>query len=76
MLIQFVGVKIVGNIVIDFSEVDLDEFESKMDGKGERVWRLPVSVFIKLGDRQGTLTFRTVISGEQCGKTSMDFSGH
>lgn len=68
--------KAVGNIVIDFSDLDLDEFQSKLDGKGERVWRLPISVFIKLGDRQGTLTFRTMIAGKECGKTSMDFSGH
>jgi uncharacterized protein (DUF2249 family) len=66
----------VGNLVVNFADVDLNKFQSKQDENGEKVWRLSIKVFVKLGARQGTLTFRTTIAGQECGGTTMDFSGH
>ncbi|EXJ65390.1 hypothetical protein A1O7_01731 [Cladophialophora yegresii CBS 114405] len=70
------GVVTVGNLLVNFADVDLSRFECKEDDEGEKVWRLKVKVFIKLGARQGTLAFRTTIAGQECGETTMDFSGH
>jgi hypothetical protein len=65
----------VGNLLVNFADLDLSQFECKEDDDGEKVWRLKVKVFIKLGARQGTLAFRTTVAGQECGETTMDFSG-
>lgn len=70
------GIVEVGKLLVNYEDVDLDQFECKMDEFGYRVWRLPVQVFIKLGARQGTFTFRTSIGDKECGVAHMDFSGH
>lgn len=70
------GVVEVGNLLVNFEDVNLDRFECKTDALGRRTWRLPILVRIKLGARQGTFTFRTSMAGYDCGTAHMDFSEH
>lgn len=67
------GIVAVGSIVVNFEDVDLSKFQHKQASSGERVWRLPITVFIRLGAREGTFTFRTTIAGKECGEAEIEF---
>lgn len=70
------GIVEVGNLLVNYEDVNLDRFEYKTNSSGKRVWQLPILVRIKLGARQGTFTFKTSMAGQECGVAHMDFSEH
>lgn len=71
------GIEQVGILVVDFSSLDLNQFDSKWDPENKvTVYKVPFKIFIKLGDKQGTLTLRSEIAGKAAGDASIDFSGH
>ena len=67
----------MGTLVLDYKDLDMDDFESKWDDEIDvQVYKLPFKVFMKLGDKQGTLVFRSEIAGKAAGEASIDFSEH
>ena len=62
---------------MDYTDVDITQFDSKWDDEeGVTVFKIPFKVFIRLGDKQGTLTLRSEIAGKAAGEATIDFSDH
>jgi hypothetical protein len=68
------GVENVGRIVANFGGLDFGQIESRTNDEGKKVYRVKLEVLIRLGARQGTLTFRTVAQGREVGDASIEFS--
>jgi hypothetical protein len=64
----------VGHIIANFGGLDVGKLESRIDDSGKKVYRVDVTVRIKLGARQGTLTFRTMAQDREVGDASIEFS--
>ncbi|EAW24744.1 Hsp70 family protein [Aspergillus fischeri NRRL 181] len=63
----------VGNIVVDFSNVNLAMFPSKVI-KDERVYDLSYDLKVTFGARDGVLKFEAISQGQTVGQTSINFS--
>ncbi|KAM0091075.1 hypothetical protein ACP6JD_005519 [Aspergillus fumigatus] len=63
----------VGNIAVDFSNVDLELFPSKVI-KNKRVYKLNYKLRVTFGAREGVLKFEAVSQGQTVGQTSINFS--
>ncbi|KAE8310814.1 hypothetical protein BDV41DRAFT_579164 [Aspergillus transmontanensis] len=63
----------VGQIVVDFSNVDLSRFESKTVD-GERLYSLSYKLKVIFGAQEGILQFEAVSQGQTIGTTSINFN--
>ncbi|KAF7157792.1 hypothetical protein CNMCM6106_003921 [Aspergillus hiratsukae] len=63
----------VGNIIVDFSNVNLAMFPSKVI-KDERVYELSYELKVTFGAREGVLKFEALSQGQTIGQTSINFS--
>ncbi|GIJ81658.1 hypothetical protein Asppvi_000157 [Aspergillus pseudoviridinutans] len=63
----------VGDIIVDFSNVDLAMFPSKVI-KDERVYKLSYELKVTFGAREGVLKFEALSQGQTIGETSINFS--
>ncbi|KAK6828704.1 hypothetical protein RU639_003752 [Aspergillus parasiticus] len=67
------GVYKVGQIVVDFSNVDLSRFKSKTVD-GERLYSLSYKLKVIFGAQEGILQFEAVSQGQTIGTTSINFN--
>ncbi|KAF7169279.1 hypothetical protein CNMCM5623_002075 [Aspergillus felis] len=63
----------VGNIIVDFSKVNLVIFPSKVIND-ERVYKLSFELKVTFGAREGLLKFEALSQGQTIGQTSINFS--
>ncbi|GFF52593.1 heat shock 70 kDa protein 12A [Aspergillus udagawae] len=63
----------VGDIIVDFSNVNLATFPSKVI-KDERVYKLSYELKVTVGAREGVLKFEALSQGQTIGQTSINFS--
>lgn len=63
----------MGEIVVDFSNVDLSRFGSK-SVDGERLYSLSYNLTVILGAQEGILRFEAVSQGQTIGTTSINFN--
>ncbi|KAE8396111.1 hypothetical protein BDV23DRAFT_144350 [Aspergillus alliaceus] len=63
----------VGDIVVDFTGVDLEIFDSKMKD-GRRIYSLSYDVKVIFGAQEGVLKFEAVTQGQTIGRTSINFN--
>ncbi|KAB8210440.1 hypothetical protein BDV34DRAFT_220577 [Aspergillus parasiticus] len=63
----------VGQIVVDFSNVDLSRFESKTVD-GEHLYSLSYKLKVIFGAQEGILQFEAVSQGQTIGTTSINFN--
>ncbi|KAE8370730.1 actin-like ATPase domain-containing protein [Aspergillus caelatus] len=63
----------VGDIVVDFTGVDLQQFDSKMKD-GRRMYNLTYDVKVIFGAQEGVLKFEAVSQGQTIGRTSINFA--
>jgi hypothetical protein len=63
----------VGDIIVDFSNVDLATFPSKVI-KDKRAYELSYDLKVTVGAREGVLKFEALSQGQTIGQTSINFS--
>jgi hypothetical protein len=66
------GINLVGTILVDFSECDLNIFDS-IWRKGKKLYALVFSVKIEYGSKQGVLRFSTWVDNREVGATSIKY---
>ncbi|KAF4216546.1 hypothetical protein CNMCM8980_001983 [Aspergillus fumigatiaffinis] len=67
------AVYMVGTIIVDFSNVDLATFPSKVIND-EKVYNLGCELKVTFGAREGVLKFEALSQGHTIGQTSINFS--
>ncbi|GFG22579.1 heat shock 70 kDa protein 12A [Aspergillus udagawae] len=70
--VEHPGVRSVGNISVDFTELDLSTFERK-SLLGTPLYKLQYDVNVVFGAQEGVLKFEAVSQGKVVGKTSISF---
>ncbi|KAL2862593.1 Hsp70 family protein [Aspergillus lucknowensis] len=63
----------VGAVVVDFSNVDLTRFDSKLT-QGGRAYNLTYEIKVTFGAQEGVLKFEAISQGQRIGQTSIDFN--
>jgi hypothetical protein len=69
---KLAGVRSVGNISVDFTELDLSTFERK-SLLGTPLYKLQYDVNVIFGAQEGVLKFEAVSQGKVVGETSISF---
>ncbi|GFF46529.1 heat shock 70 kDa protein 12A [Aspergillus udagawae] len=67
------AVYMVGDITVDFSNVNLATFPSKVI-KDEQVYQVTCQIRVTFGAREGVLKFEALSQGQTIGQTSINFS--
>lgn len=73
-LITFLGVTKLAKISLDFSDVDLNVFESRMV-KGKHLRQVDCKVVVSFGHRRGVLIFKCTAQGKDIGQATITFDG-
>lgn len=67
------GVEVLGEITHTMERSDLDQFESKLNDDGRRVYRVRYDREVWLGQREGTIKFRVVRGRKELGSATIAF---
>lgn len=69
------GIERVGEIEYTLDKLDLSKIEdSKTDEEGRMMYKVWLTLDIRMSDEAGLLVFRVLHNGEECGKAKLGFS--